>query len=143
MTERERLAEELVRSRVRPAIIDETMKWSGHTGTVWHVERYIWRTEDVPLYRVAVGEALNTPLLQDRPHTTLETRMLEYVPTGRIQYDNSSPPAKAVLFEYRLKQARGFNDRRKTFHSFRKNVTRGRPRTVLDRIASRLALSAQ
>lgn len=94
----------------RAPAIEET-EWhgpDGHNVRAWHVERYIWRTEDIPLYRVVIGEALNTPLsdVARNKWATLSTRTLEYVPTGRIMYDNTRAPAEATLFEYRLKDAR-------------------------------------
>lgn len=100
---------QLIKTRVKPALIEETVEWSGpkkHTGTVWQVERYIWRTEDLPLYRVAVGEAMNSPFAHSRPQDVLQTRTLEYVPTGRIYYVNTPLQPETVLYEYRLKDAR-------------------------------------
>lgn len=100
--------ERMVRTYVGPAV-EEISEWGGPKGhhiTTWHVERYIWRTEDLPSYIVPVTEALNTPLTGARPFGDLETRRLEYIPTGRIMYDNTRPVVGAVLFEYRLKDAR-------------------------------------
>lgn len=100
---------------LRPAIFEVDHEWTqtrfGNNSHLreYLIERYIWRTEDLPSYRVAVGENLNTPCSHTAmPPTafTLETRFLEYVPTGRIMYDNTKPMAEAVLFEYRLKPAR-------------------------------------
>lgn len=78
----------------------------GGRARAWRVERYIWRTEDLPSYRVAIAETLNSPLSNCEPGDTLSTRTIDYVPTGRIMYDNSMPKVEAVLFEYRLKDAR-------------------------------------
>jgi hypothetical protein len=102
---------QLIENWVRPAFyIDEQREWYGypkkHSLRTYHVERYIWREEDIPLYRVALGETLHTDMTHTNPtHQPIETRILEYVPTGKIMYVHE-PLARAVLFEYRLKEAR-------------------------------------
>lgn len=103
------MRDRLINTWVQPATVET--EWygpKGHQIRAWHVERFIWRTEDIPLYRVAMAETLATPMTDTvrLRLNTLATRTLEYVPTGRIMYDNTRAHTEAVLFEYCLKQAR-------------------------------------
>ncbi len=98
----------LIKYHLRPAI-EEITEWYGpknHSLRAWHVERYIWRDQDAPLFRVALGEALATTMTNTRIYDDINTRFLEYVPTGKIMYAEVRGRGSAILFEYRLKESR-------------------------------------
>ena len=91
---------------IRPPIVEIETDWQKKTyGMQFHVERYIWLTESTPEYRVAIPENLNF----DGSHkwsSTIETRFITYVPTGRIVYDNTKPPKpEPIVYEYKLQHA--------------------------------------
>ena len=76
-----------------------------HSMTVFEIARYIWRPQDLKLYEVFIPEILNADHLSEKkfPDSCISAKFLQYVPTGRIMYGQRN---KAILFEYRLKEAR-------------------------------------
>lgn len=109
MNKREK--ENLIREFVGPAIYEGISHWhgrKGHQRAVFNVERYIWREEDYPSLRVAIGEQLVGPNIQVNVWGTqdIQTRFLEYVPTGKIRFVHGSSGPIPFLFEYRLKESR-------------------------------------
>lgn len=107
MSDKLNIRQAILKLFVSPAMTEHHWGYEGrhrHRPTTFDVERYIWRTEDVQVYRVAIPESFRG-LTQTKPGDELSTKTLEYVPTGRIRYVND-PRQQLVLFEYRLREAR-------------------------------------
>lgn len=109
--------EEIVKHYLKPAFTETDVHWGyqgrhKHSSTVFDVERYIWRPEDLPEYWIAIPENVESPSSNTgEPTHTLVTKRIKYVPTGRILYDNMGPEKQALLFQYRLAESRDLMNR--------------------------------
>lgn len=96
MTEAQRIRKYYIRP---PLSLIETDWQKRQDGCQFEIATIIWLDRKMPIYRVAIPENINTVSL---PLFMIQTREVEYRATGRAIYDNTLPPAKAIVFEYEL-----------------------------------------
>lgn len=100
-------AQRIKKYYMRPAIRRIETEWHDRLENVFHVDEFIWVDQRMKEYRVAIPEVVNAWAGDEfhyRMAHAVRTRMLTYVPTGRIVYDCTLPEEKAIVFEYRLEQ---------------------------------------
>lgn len=79
----------------------------------FEIQTKIWVDQHVPEYRVAIPENFQWRAEHLEHWQTIwpvETRMITYVPTGRVVYDNTKPHKEAVVYEYILETLLGKKD---------------------------------
>jgi hypothetical protein len=95
--------DDIKRSFIRPAITLVESEWVGHDHYIFEINPIIWLDQNLPSYRVAIPEKIT---VKGKPNQILEgsieTRMLDYRPTGKIYYDASKPHHESVIWEYVL-----------------------------------------
>lgn len=99
-------AQMIKESYIQPAVVlIETDFQSKKYGLQFHVRQKIWVDANLPEYRIAIPESFSPDSLFSAGWV-METRFITYKPTGRIIYDNTRPPATAVVWEYALHHSR-------------------------------------
>lgn len=106
MSEAKRIKDHYIKP---PITMVETDYEKRRGGARFHVKTHIWIDQHLPEWRVAIPESTQLSAYC-RERDPLETRFIIYVPTGRVVYDNTLPPAKAVIYEYILESLLGRKD---------------------------------
>lgn len=89
-------------SRIESEITDHGR---GKLPSSYVIEEFIWKDFLMPSYRVAIGEDLSCWAEDEhawRNAKGVQTRFVEYRPTGRRVYDTSKPQKEAIVYEYRM-----------------------------------------
>lgn len=80
---------------------------------IYEITTKIWVDRHVPEYRVAIPEnfVAKAEYLEhwDKLYPA-DMRMITYVPTGRVIYDNTKPHIEAIVYEYILESLLGKKD---------------------------------
>ena len=93
-----------------PAFIFVKAEIRNKLPSYFQVEQFIWVDAKLPEYRVAIPEVVSEWADDEGPwrnaYGGIQTRTLTYVPTGKIIYDNTLPPATAIVWQYKLQSSR-------------------------------------
>ena len=104
---------------IRPPIVmieNEFEKRQGRASKLhcaFEVEVYIWVSQHLPEYRVAIPESLQNRMEMLEHWSAIhpvEMRFITYIPTGRVVYDNTKPHKEAICYEYVLESMVGKKD---------------------------------
>lgn len=95
----------------RPAIYIEESEFRqfthGKLNNHFHIERFVFIDQLMSEYRVIIPEETSEWAPDEKNYRLrrgIQTRSITYLPTGKVIYDNTLHPARAVVFEYELEQ---------------------------------------